>query len=95
MESMFTDCEKALLERAFLVRETQTEQQRATLRAEFEVKWPALVAYIKHIESRGEKMRGEVLASLGEGQGGPSLEKLVWYILDRAVEMRAISRPHH
>lgn len=92
---MFTDCEKALLERAFLVREAQTEQQRATMRTEFEVNWPALVAYIKHAEARGGYMRGEVLAALGEGHGGPPLENLVWYILDRAVEMKAMSLPRH
>ena len=29
-------------------------------------------------EARGEKMRGDVLFELGESQGGPSIEKIVW-----------------
>lgn len=85
----FSDLEKAMLERAFQLRESQTEQERAEMRFEFEVNWPALVAYIKQTETRGEKMRGDVLFSLGERQGGPSLEKIVWYVLDRAVLLRA------
>jgi hypothetical protein len=87
MESTFTAGEKALLEQAFQVRESQTEEQRATMRAEFEVKWPALVAYIKQTEARGEKMRGDVLYALGESQGGPTIEKIAWYMLDRAALM--------
>jgi hypothetical protein len=87
MEGRFTDDEKGLLEHAFQLRESQTEEQRAVMRAEFEVNWPALVAYIKQSEARGEKMRGDVLFELGEGQGGPSIEKIVWYMLDRAVLM--------
>lgn len=87
MENRFTDDEKGLLEQAFHLRESQTEEERATMRAEFEVSWPALVAYIKQSEARGEKMRGDVLFALGEGQGGPSIEKVVWYMLDRAVLM--------
>ena len=93
METRFTDVEEGLLERAFQLRESQTQEQRAMMRAEFEVKWPALVAYVKHREARGEKMRGDVLFELGEGQGGPSLEKIVWYMLDRAVRMDTKSRP--
>jgi hypothetical protein len=38
-------------------------------------------------------MRGDVLYELGEGQGGPSIEKLVWYMLDRAVLMSTKSGP--
>ena len=93
MESRFTDDEKRLLERAFQLRESQTEEQRANMRAEFEVNWPALVAYIKRSEMRGETMRGDVLFALGEGQDGPSIEKIVWYMLDRAVLISAKSRP--
>jgi len=85
METRFTDDEKGLLEHAFQLREGQSEEQRAIMRAEFEVKWPALVAYIKQSEARGEKMSGDVLFALGEGQGGPTIEKVVWYMLDRAV----------
>lgn len=44
-------------------------------------------------EARGEKMRGDVLFALGEGQGGPSVERIMWYILDRAVLMSAKSGP--
>ena len=87
MDPRFTDDEKGLLEHAFQLRESQTEEQRAHMRAEFELKWPELVAYIKQSEARGEKMRGDVLLALGEGQGGPSIEKTVWYMLDRAVLM--------
>jgi hypothetical protein len=87
MENRFTDDEKGLLEQAFQLRESQTDEERATMRAEFEVNWPALVAYIKQHEARGERMRGDVLFALGEGQGGPSIEKIVWYMLDRAVLM--------
>ena len=87
MERRFTDDEKALLEQAFHLRESQTDEQRALMRAEFEVNWPALVSYVKHREARGETMRGDVLFELGEGQGGPSIEKIVWYVLDRAVLM--------
>lgn len=76
-----------LLERAFQVRETQTEEQRAKMRSDFEVNWPAVVAYIKQTEARGENMRSDVLFALGECQGGPSVEKIVWYMLDRAVLM--------
>jgi hypothetical protein len=32
------------LEQAFQLRESQTEEQRATMRAKFEVNWSALVA---------------------------------------------------
>ncbi len=71
------------------MRESQREEERATMRAEFEAHWPELVAYIKQTEGRGEKMRGDVLFALGEGQGGPSVEKIVWYMLDRAVLMSA------
>lgn len=78
-----------MLERAFQLRESQTEQQRTETRVEFELNWPALVAYINQTEARGEKMRGEVLFCLGERKGGPSLEKIVWYVLDRAVRMSA------
>jgi hypothetical protein len=87
METCFTEGERALLELAFQVRESQTEEQRATVRADFEVKWPALAAYIKQTEARGSKMRGDVLFALGEDRGGPPLEEIVWYILDRAVMM--------
>ena len=52
---MFTDDEKVLLEHAFQVRESQTEEERATMRAEFEGNWPALVAYIKEAEAHGKK----------------------------------------
>jgi len=83
----FTDAERALLEQAFQVRESQTEEQRAKMRADFEVRWPALVAYIKQTEARGEQMKSDVLFALGEHQGGPSIEKIVWYMLDRAVVM--------
>jgi hypothetical protein len=37
METGFTNDEKALLKQAFQLRESQTEEQRATMRAEFEV----------------------------------------------------------
>jgi hypothetical protein len=93
MESRFTDDEKGLLEQAFQLRESQTEEQRAMMRAEFEVNWPALVAYVKQSEARGETMRGDVLFALGEGQDGPSIEKIVWYMLDRAVLMSTKSGP--
>lgn len=83
--SIFTDGEKGLLEQVFQLRESQTEEQRAIMRAEFEVNWPALVAYVKQSAARGQEMRGDVLFELGEGQGGPSIEKFVWYMLDRAV----------
>ena len=86
-DSIFTDAEKGLLEQAFQLRESQTEKQRAIMRAEFEVNWPALVAYVKQSAARGEEMRGDVLFALGEGQGGPSIEKVVWYMLDWAVLM--------
>ena len=85
--SIFTDGEKRLLEQAFQLRESQTEEKRAFMRAEFEVNWPALVAYIKQSAARGEEMRGDLLFELGEGLGGPSVEKVVWYMLDRAVLM--------
>ena len=91
--SVFTDGEKELLEHAFQLRENQTEEQRAIMRAEFEVKWRGLVAYVKQSEARGEEMRGDVLFALGEGQGGPSIEKIVWYMLDRAVLMSTKSGP--
>jgi len=84
---MFTDDEKFLLEHAFQVRESQTEEERAKMRAEFERNWPALVAYIKEAEAQGKKMKGDVLFTLGETQGSPSIEKIVWYLLDRAVLM--------
>ena len=42
--SAFSDSEKGLLEQAFQLRESQTEEQRASMRAEFELNWPALVA---------------------------------------------------
>ena len=93
METRFSDDEKGLLEHAFQLRESQTEEQRASMRAEFEVNWPALVAYVKQSEARGQKMRGDVLFALGEGQGGPSIEKIVWYLLDRAVLLSTKSRP--
>src|SRR5262245_3626620 len=38
------------------------------MRGEFGVNWPALVAYIKQSEARGERMRGDVLFALGEDQ---------------------------
>jgi DUF438 domain-containing protein len=82
---MFTDDEKVLLEHAFQLRESQTEEERPKMRAEFETNWPALVAYIKDAEAHGRKMKGDVLFTLGESQGGPSIEKIVWYLLDRAV----------
>jgi len=85
--SIFTDVEKGLLEQAFQLRENQTGEQRAIMRAEFELDWPALVAYIKQSAACGEEMRGDVLFELGEAQGGPSIEKVVWYMLDRAVLM--------
>ena len=84
---MFTDDEKVLLERAFQLRESQTEEERAKMRAEFETNWPALVAYFKDAEARGKKMKGDLLFTLCESQGGPSIEKIVWYLLDRAVLM--------
>ena len=43
--------------------------------------------YIKEAEAQGKKMKGDVLFTLGETQGGPSIEKIVWYLLDRAVLM--------
>ena len=85
MEPSFTDAERGLLEQAFQVRESQTTEQRATMRVDFEAKWPALVAYIKQTEAAGEKMGGDVLFALGEDRGGPSLEELAWYMLDHAV----------
>jgi hypothetical protein len=85
MNARFSDDEKALLEQAFQLRESQTEEQRATMRAELEANWPALVAYIKDAEAHGKKMKGDVLFTLCESQGGPSIEKIVWYLLDRAV----------
>jgi hypothetical protein len=84
---MFTDDEKVLLEHAFQVRESQTEDERAKMRAEFERNWPALVAYMKEAEAKGKKMKGDLLFTLGATQGGPSIEKIVWYLLDRAVLM--------
>ena len=57
------------------------------MRADFEVTWAALVAYIKQTEARGEKMNGDVLFALGERPGGPSIEKIVWYMPDRAASM--------
>ena len=87
MENRFTDDEKGLLERAFQLRESQTEEQRALMRAEFEGNWPALVAYVKQSQAFGEKMGGDVLFALGEGHDGPSIEKFAWYMLDRAVLM--------
>ena len=93
MESRFADDEKGLLEPTFQLHENQTEEQRAIMRAEFEMNWPALVAYIKQSEARGEKMRGDVLFALGEGQDGPSIERIVWYMLDRAVLMSTKSGP--
>lgn len=85
LNAMFTDDEKALLEHAFQVRERQTEEERAQMRAEFQRKWPALVAYIKKAEADGKKMSGAVLFTLGEAKDGPTLENIVWYLLDRAV----------
>ena len=32
-------------------------------------------------------MKGDVLFTLSEAQGGPSIGKIVWYLLDRAVLM--------
>ena len=93
MENRFTDAEKELLEQAFQIRESQTEEQRAIMRAEFEVNWPALVAYVKKSEARGQKMRGDVLFALGECHDGPSIEKIVWYMLDRAVRKTTKSGP--
>ena len=93
METLFSDDEKGLLEQAFQLRESQTEEHRAIMSGEFEVNWPALVAYVKQSEARGEKMRGDVLFALGEGQGGPSIEKIVWYVLDRAFLMSTKSGP--
>ena len=93
MGTRFTDDERGLLEHAFQLRESQTEEQRAIMRTEFELNWPALVAYVKQSEARGEKMRGDVLFALGEGEGGPSIEKIVWYMLDRAVLMSTKSGP--
>ena len=93
MVTRFSDDERGMLEHAFQLRESQTEEQRAIMRAEFEENWPALVAYIKQSEARGENMRGDVLFALGEGPGGPSIEKIVWYMLDRAVLMRTKSGP--
>jgi hypothetical protein len=93
MENRFTDDERGLLEHAFQLRESQTEEQRAIMRSEFAANWPALAAYVKQSEARGEKMKGDVLFALGEGQGGPSIEKIVWYILDRAVLMSTKSGP--
>ena len=55
---MFTDDEKVLLEHAFQVRESQIDEERATMRAEFERNWPALVAYIKEAEAQGRKDEG-------------------------------------
>jgi streptomycin 6-kinase len=75
METRFTHDEKGLLEQAFQLRESQTEEHRAIMRAEFEMNWPALVAYVKQSEARGEKMRGDVLFALGEGQGAVRLLK--------------------
>jgi hypothetical protein len=57
------------------------------MRAEFERNWPALVGYIKEAEAQGKQMKGDVLFTLGETQGGPSIEMIVWYLLDRAVLM--------
>ena len=93
MDGRFTDDEKALLKQAFQLRESQTDEQRAAMRIEFETNWPALVAYITQSEARGKKMRGDVLFALGEGQGGPSIEKIIWYMLDRAVLMSRKSGP--
>ena len=93
MEGRFHNDEKGLLEQAFQLRESQTEERRAIMRTDFEVNWPALVAYIKQSEARGENMRGDVLFALGEDQGGPSIEKIVWYMLDRAVLMSTKSGP--
>jgi hypothetical protein len=84
-KTMFTHDEKVLLERAYQVRERQTDEERAKTRAEFEENWPALVAYIKDSEAKGKTMKGAVLCALGEAPGGPSIEKIVWYLLDRAV----------
>ena len=67
MESRFTDDEKGLLEQAFQLRESQTEEQRAMMRAEFEVNWPALVAYVKQSEARGETMRGRCAVRVRRG----------------------------
>jgi len=93
MGTRYTDDERGLLEHAFQLRESQTEEQRAIMRTEFELNWPALGAYVKQSEARGEKMRGDVLFALGEGEGGPSIEKIVWYMLDRAVLMSTKSGP--
>ena len=82
---MFTDDEKVLLEHAFEVRESQTEEERAKMRAEFEKNWPALVAYIKDSEAKGKKMKGDVLFTLGELRRRSFYRKDVWYLLDRAV----------
>ena len=62
-------------------------KERATMRAEFERNWPALVAYIKEAEAQGRKRKGDVLFTLGEAQDGPSIDKIVWYLLHRAVLM--------
>ena len=59
---MRTDC----WSRHFSFRESQTEEQRAFLRAEFEVNWPALVAYVKQSAARGEEMRGDALFALAK-----------------------------
>ena len=93
METRFTDDEKGLLEQAFQLRESQTEEERAAMRVEFEVQCPALVAYIKQSEARGQNIRGDVLFALGEGEDGLSIEKIVWYVLNRAVLMSAKSVP--
>ena len=67
MEARFTDDEKGLLEHAFQLRESQTEEQRAIMRAEFEANWPALVAYIKQSEARGEENEGRCAVRVRRG----------------------------
>ena len=63
------------------------------MRAGFEANWLALVAYAKLKRGAWRKDEGDVLFALGEGQGGPSIEKIVWYMLDRAVLMSTKSGP--
>ena len=86
MRTEFDDEEEALFEYASMLRESQTKEERAAKRVDFETRFPALTAYIKHTEARGEKMKHEVLAALADPDKGPTQLEFAWYMVDRCKD---------
>ncbi len=75
------------VEHAFTVLEDQTEEQRATLRASFESRFPGLVEYIQETEESREEMTVEMLAGFSVGgPQGPTRDEFTWYMADRTRE---------